>query len=79
MELDLFYKDDCGFCASVLNTINNLKIQDKVNLKNVQEEVEFEKELVIECGDSQVPTLFIDGSPMRESEEIKRFLVQTFM
>ncbi|MBT3226709.1 MAG: glutaredoxin [Deltaproteobacteria bacterium] len=79
MKLELFYKNGCGFCASVLNTIQNLKIQDKVQLKNINENIEFEKDLVIESGDKQVPTLFVDGKPMQESEEIKKFLVQSFM
>ncbi len=79
MKLELFYHNECGFCASVLNTIQNLKIQDQVELKNIKENVEFEKELVIECGDQQVPTLFVDGKPKRESEEIKKFLVLSFM
>ncbi len=79
MKLELFYHDGCGFCASVLNTIQNLKILDQIQLKNIKEKVEFEKELVIECGDQQVPILFVDGKPMRESEEIKKFLVRSFM
>ncbi len=78
MELILYYYNECGFCRSVLNTIQNLKIQDKIEFKNIRENIEFEKELVIECGDKQVPTLFIDGKPMRESEDIKKFLVQSF-
>lgn len=79
MKLELYHHDGCSFCASVLNTIQNLKIQDQIQLKNIKEMIEFEKELVIECGDQQVPTLFVDGKPMRESEEIKKFLVQSFM
>lgn len=79
MKLVLYYYNECGFSRSVLNTIQNLKIQDKVEFKNIRENIEFEKELVIECGDKQVPTLFVDGEPMRESEEIKKFLVQSFM
>lgn len=79
MNLKLFYRNDCGFCASVLNTIQNLKIQDKVELKDIINDTESEKELVIDCGDSQVPTLFVDGEPLRESEEIKQFLVRSFM
>ncbi len=79
MKLELYYQPECGFCTGVLNTIQNLKIQDQIELKNIKEKVEFEKELVIECGDQQVPTLFVDRRPMRESEEIKKFLVQSFM
>ena len=79
MKLELYYYPECGFSQSVLNTIKNLKIQDKVELKNIRENPEFEKELVIECGDNQVPTLIVDDKPLRESEDIKKFLVQSFM
>jgi len=79
MKLELFYYNECGFSVSVLNTIKNLKVEDKIELMNIRENPEFEKQLVIECGDNQVPTLFVDGNPMRESEEIKKFLVQSFM
>jgi glutaredoxin len=79
MKLELYYYKECGFSQSVLNTIKNLKIQDKVVLKSIRENPEFEKELVISCGDNQVPTLIVDDKPMRESEAIKKFLVQNFM
>jgi glutaredoxin len=79
MKLELYYYKECGFSQSVLNTIKNLKIQDQVTLKSIREDPEFEKELVIACGDNQVPTLMVDDKPMRESEDIKKFLVQNFM
>ena len=78
MKLELYYQPGCGYCRSVLNTIKNLKIEAKVHLKNVQESTVYERELVTELGDTQVPTLFVDGIPMRESEDIKKFLFQTF-
>ncbi len=79
MKLELFYYPECGFSQSVLNTIKNLKIQEVVELKNIRENPEFEKKLVTACGDNQVPTLFVDEKPMRESEDIKKFLIRTFM
>jgi len=79
MNLELFFYNECGFSQSVLNTIKNLKIQDKVILKNIRENPEFEKELLSVCGDKKVPTLMVDDEPMRESEAIKKFLVQKFM
>ncbi len=79
MNLELFYYPECGFSKNVLNTITNLKIQDQVVLKNIRENPDFDKELTGHCGDNQVPTLLVDGKPMRESEEIKKFLVSTFM
>lgn len=79
MELELYYYNECGFSQSVLNTMTNLKIHDKIVKKNIREETEFEKELNGICGDTKVPTLVIDGEPMRESEEIKKFLVSRFL
>ncbi|MBU3915968.1 glutathione S-transferase N-terminal domain-containing protein [bacterium] len=79
MKLDLYYYTECGFSRSVLNTITNLKIQDQIVLKNIRENPDFDKELTQLCGDNKVPTLVIDGKPMRESEDIKAFLVSEFM
>lgn len=79
MKLELYYRPECGFCRMVLNTIKNLKIEEKVELRNIREDPGNEQALVEECGDTQVPTLFIDGKPMRESSEIKSFLTKTFM
>ncbi len=74
MKLKLYYHDGCGFCASVLNTIQNLKIQDQIQFKNIKEKIEFEKELVIECGDQQAPTLFVEGKPIGNLRKLKNFL-----
>lgn len=79
MKLVLYYKQGCLFCRSVLNTIKNLKIQDKVELRDITDNTDLEDELEKECGNTQVPTLFIDGKPMRESQHIKKFFVDTFM
>jgi len=79
MTLELYYYPECGFSRSVLNTIANLKIQDQVVLKNIRENFDFENELKHLCGDSQVPTLLVEGKPMRESEDIKSYLISEFM
>ena len=79
MQLELFFHNDCGFSKSVLNTITNLGISKKIDLKNIRENTDFEHELIEACGDATVPTLVVDGVPMRESEEIKRFLVDKFL
>jgi|TARA_Y100000310_G_scaffold345317_1_gene463724 glutaredoxin-related protein len=78
-QLELYFYQQCGFSRSVLNTIANLGIGDKITLKNIREEVEFERELVEICGDPTVPTLMVDGEAMRESEAINSFLVDTFL
>ena len=79
MQLELFYHDECGFSRQVLNTIKNLKIGEKIVLKHIIKDPDFEDELVALCGNAQVPTLKVDGKPMRESEVINRFLVEQFV
>lgn len=78
MQLELYFYNECGFSQRVLNTISNLRIDDKIIKKNIRENADYEKELIDLCGDPKVPTLIVDGKPMRESEEINRFLVDKF-
>ena len=79
MELELYFYNECGFSQRVLNTISNLGIGSKIIKKNIRENANYEKELIDLCGDGQVPTLKIDGNPMRGSEEINQFLVDHFL
>lgn len=79
MQFELYFYNECGFSQRVLNTINNLKIGDKIVRKNIRENTNYEKELVDLCGDKQVPTLVVDGKPIRGSEDINRFLVDEFL
>lgn len=79
MQLELYFYNECGFSQRVLNTMKNLKIEDKIVKKNIRENIDYEKELVDLCGDATVPTLLVDGKPMRESQAINKFLVDQFM
>ncbi len=79
LRLELYFHQQCGYSKTVLNTISNLGIRDKFTLKDIRENVEFEEELTARCGDSTVPTLLVDGEPMRESTEINKFLVDQFL
>lgn len=74
----LYFHKECGFSRSVLNTITNLGIADKIDFRNIRENPGYERELVELCGDKQVPTLIVDGAPMRESQDINAFLVDRF-
>ncbi|HJN50401.1 MAG: glutathione S-transferase N-terminal domain-containing protein [Pseudomonadales bacterium] len=78
-QLELYFYQQCGFSRSVLNTITNLGIADKITLKDIREQTEFEKELIAMCGDSTVPTLVVNGEAMRESDAINSFLVDNFL
>ncbi len=78
-QYELYYHQECGFSKTVLNTIRNLGISDRIDLKDIREQAEFEKELISLCGDATVPTLVVNGEAMRESESIKRYLVDQFL
>jgi glutaredoxin-related protein len=79
VKLELYFYNECGFSRRVLNTINNLGIGSKIEKKNIRENPDYERELIDLCGDQTVPTLNIDGKPIRGSEEINRFLVDQFL
>ncbi len=77
--MELYYYKECGFSQAVLNTIANLKIADQVELKNIRENPEYERELAILTGDTQVPCLVVDSKPMMESDIIRKYLVSRFL
>ena len=79
MSLELYYYNECEFSRNVLNIIKNLKIEERIVLKNIRENSQYEKELVVLCGNRQVPTLNINGQAMRESEAINAYLLDRFL
>jgi glutaredoxin-related protein len=78
MTLELYFYNECGFSQSVLNCMTNLHCKDKIIKKNIRENPEYEKELVVLCGATTVPVLVINGKPLKGSEEISQFLVEQF-
>ncbi|MCZ6626008.1 MAG: glutathione S-transferase N-terminal domain-containing protein [Deltaproteobacteria bacterium] len=79
MQLELYFYNECGFSQRVLNCITNLRVGNQIIRKNIRENIDYEKELVDLCGDKTVPTLVVDGKPIRGSEEINQFLVNRFV
>jgi glutaredoxin-related protein len=79
MAMELYFYNECGFSQSVLNCMTNLHCGDKILMKNIRENPEFEKELVALCGIKTVPVLVIDGKPLCGSEAINQFLVGEFL
>ena len=77
--MELYYYNECEFSRNVLNIIKNLKIEERIVLKNICENPQYEKELIVLCGNRQVPTLKINGQTMRESEAINAYLVDRFL
>ena len=72
----LYVRDFCGFCHRVQQTIAHLGID--VEIRNIWDNKEFEKELVAATGRAMVPVLAIDNSVeirwMPESGDIVRYL-----
>ena len=79
MAMELYFYNECGFSQSVLNCMTNLHCGDKILMKNIRENPEFEKELVALCGIKTVPVLVIDGKRLCGSEAINQFLVGEFL
>jgi glutaredoxin-related protein len=79
MALELYFYNECGFCQSVLNCMSNLHCSEKVALKNIRDNPDYEQELVGLTGAKTVPVLVVDGRPVRGSEEISQFLVEKFL
>ena len=76
--LDLYYYDACPYCQKVLRAMRQLKIEDKITLKNILRSQEAAETLVRVGGKRQVPCLFIDSVPMYESDDIVAWLTREF-
>lgn len=70
--LELYYFDSCPYCQRVLSVINNLKI--KVIYKDIHADINEMEKLMYVTGRRTVPCLFINGTPMHESEDIMNWL-----
>ncbi len=77
-RLELYFFPDCPFCRKVLGAIDDLGLKDKVAFRDTRNDPREKEALVELTGKTQVPCLIIDGEPMYESEDIKRYLYQTF-
>ena len=77
-RLELYFFPDCPYCRKVLGAIDDLGLKDKVVLHDARSDPKEKHALVELTGKSQVPCLVIDGKPMHESEDIKKYLYQTF-
>lgn len=71
-HLVLYYRPSCPFCQKVLNAFPNLS--QVATLKNVSTDEDALIKLKQVGGKTQVPCLFIDGSPLYESDLIIQWL-----
>lgn len=74
MDLILYQFPECPFCQRVLNTIDELNLNEKIELRNTRTSSEYRQELIGHTGMTQVPCLLIDGKPMLESLDIMNWL-----
>ncbi|MDH5414012.1 MAG: glutathione S-transferase N-terminal domain-containing protein [Flavobacteriaceae bacterium] len=74
MKLELYYYKQCPFCRYVTNKIEELNIQDKIEYKNTLEVSEYRQEHLSITGRTTVPCLYINGTPLFESQDIMKWL-----
>ena len=77
--MELYFYEDCEYCQIVLNTIKNSKIKDKFTYKDIRVNPDYAKELVELTGNETVPCLVTDDGPMKEANDIRKYLVSHFM
>jgi glutaredoxin 3 len=77
-HLELYFFPDCPYCRKVLDAIDDLGLKEKVVFRNARSDPKQKEALVELTGKTQVPCLVVDGKPMHESEDIKRYLYQAF-
>ena len=73
MKLELFVGTTCPYCHLVRKEIEKQGRTD-VEILNIDENESYQKRLVEVGGKEQIPCLFIDGSPMYESQYIVKWL-----
>jgi hypothetical protein len=72
----LYVKSNCGFSTAALLACDNLHLQERLELRNVsKDEAAPRSALVSLCGHEKAPCLVLEGTPMHESAEIIRRLV----
>lgn len=78
VKLELYTHDYCPYCRTVINTMAELNIKDKVIFHDILEDQDKMDELIRLSGKKQVPCLVVDGKPIQESEDIRQFLLDNF-
>lgn len=74
MKLDLYYFDACPFCQLVLNKVQELKLKDFIDFKDIMSNPEYRQFHIEQTGRATTPCLYIDGTPLFESQDIVHWL-----
>ncbi len=72
MKLELYKFDSCPFCQMVMRKISELNL--KVEMKDIMQDQDNLQKLMSDTGRRTVPCLYIDGTPMFESQDIMQWL-----
>ena len=70
LELILYGRPSCPYCARVDRVIEALHIEDQITRRLTTYGSQWRTDLKTKTGSTQVPCLFIDGEPMFESLDI---------
>ena len=71
----LYIKSRCGFSRATLLAMENLHLMDKVRVCNITDDPAAKETLLKVAGKETAPCLVVDGTPMHESKDIIRRLV----
>ena len=69
-ELILYGRSSCPYCVRVDRVIEEMGVEDKIIRRHTGYGTEWRADLRNRTGSTQVPCLFIDGTPMFESLDI---------
>ena len=76
--MELYFYEDCEYCQEVFETIAKLKITDKFIFKDIKINPDYAKELIDLTGNVTVPCLVNEQFPMKEANDIRKYLVSHF-
>ena len=76
--MELYYYEDCEYCQAVFETIVKLKISDEFTYKDIRVNPDYTKELINLTGNETVPCLVNEQGPMKEANDIRKYLVSHF-
>ena len=76
--MELYFYEDCEYCQAVFETIAKLKISDEFTFKDIRVNPDYAKELINLTGNETVPCLVNEQGPMKEANDIRKYLVSHF-
>ena len=76
--MELYFYEDCEYSQTVFETIAKLKISDEFTFKDILVNPDYAKELEDLTGNLTVPCLVNERGPMKEANDIRKYLVSHF-